>query len=146
MTGIFTVAKGRILQLGKDVQDAVPGTSLKVLLLQSVSEADAVLAAHTTVASILTTNTEATFDNYARKTLANVAYGTAAAEAFLDADDFSWVLAGSSGAGTNNTVDKAILYFDDGSNTIPLCFYRYEATTSGIDLLFTIPASGLYRI
>lgn len=144
--GIFIGAKGRILQLGKDVEDLVASTSLKLLLLKDTVESKTLLEVRTTVADIVANNIEANFDNYVRKTLTSVNYGTSGTEAFLDSDDVIWTLAGSSGVGVNNTLNTAVLYFDNTVIDIPLCFFSFPITTSGIDLSFTVPITGLYRI
>lgn len=124
--------------------------AIKLLLLQSAGlQADATLADHDTVAALLGGNTEATFTNYARKTLTTVAVTVddATDTVKLDADDVTFT---SAGGATNNTVGKAVVYYDPDTtasadaNNIPLLAWDYTVTTDGVsNLLITFSTSGL---
>jgi hypothetical protein len=124
--------------------------AVKALLLQSAGlQADAALADHATIAALLGSNTEATFTNYARKTLTTVARtpDTGADTVKEDADDLTWT---SAGGASNNTLGKLVVYYDPDTtasadaNNIPLLAWDYTVTTDGVsNLLVTFSASGL---
>lgn len=124
--------------------------ALKVLLLQSAGlQADATLVDHDTVAALLGSNTEATFTNYARQTLTTVAatVDDTGDTVKLDTDDVTWT---SAGGATNNTLGKAVVYYDPDTtasadaNNVPLLAWDYTVTTDGVsNLLITFSTSGL---
>ena len=147
--GVFNIAKGRVNELCDRVEHGDPAASrLQVKLLQ-VAEADATLQDYDTFSALLGgSNTEATFTNYATKTLAaadlsrttddtgNTQYST------VD-NDQTWTAAGGA---TNNTLVKLVICYDAAgtdvdANLIPLTHHDYSATTDGNDLIADFGAS-----
>jgi hypothetical protein len=103
----------------------------------------------TTLATILGAagNTEADFTNYARKTgiTGTVTTDTANNRQDVDMPDQTWTAAGGA---TNNTLVKAIIYYQDSaadSGRIPLVGLDFAVTTDGTDLTMQLNAAGFYR-
>jgi hypothetical protein len=122
--------------------------NLGVMLLKA-SEGDAGLRDRTTLATILGAagNTEADFTNYARKTGLTGTVTTDAANNRQDVDmpDQTWLAAGGA---TNNTLVKAIIYYQDSaadSGRVPLVGLDFAVTTDGTDLTMQLNAAGFLR-
>lgn len=146
--GVFASAKGRMVEkatlpIGTD--------AIMVLLLKSTGlQADATLRNYTNLATLLGSNTEADFTNYARKlitsgmtTVVNTGVGTGVCT--WDIPDITWTAAGGA---TNNTLGKMIVAYRPTSSTLdsgclPLTFHDFTATTTGTDLLASIAGTGL---
>lgn len=140
---VFNNGRGRVPQL---IDDAA---TIKVLLLK-VAESDAGLKDRDTVAAILAAaNTEADFiTNYARKTLTGLTSTVDDTNEKVNSDcsDVTWA---SAGGITNNTLVKAIFYWDaDGTdaNAIPLAAFDFAVTTDGSNLTLRTGTSGFYEV
>lgn len=151
---LFNVSKGRSLQYFDNVIAGSPTNCNLFITYYKAIESDALLRTRTSKADveIEAANTVCDFDNFANEFLVNPTVGISDPEVFGDADTpITTATAGSSGAGTNNNIVKAILYYtadDTGSLTtaIPVCMYDFVIATNGNDLDFRIPASGLVRL
>lgn len=151
---VCNVAKGKARYYA---QLPAANDAIKALLLVSAGlEADDALEDYTTIQAMLAaSNDEATFTNYARKTLAGITdtitNGTNRWDS--DANDLVWTAAGNtataagSGAG-NNVLGKLVIYYDpdttasSDANNIPLAVYDFVASTDGNELDATIAAAG----
>lgn len=149
---IFNDARGRWRTYFDNVIAGSPANCELFVALYKVIEADGTLKTRTSKTNIdaQAGNTECDFDNYALQTLSSVAQGVTSDEAYGDSANSVIVDAGSAGAGTNNDIVKAILfYWDDNTGSsgdaIPLACYDYILTTTGVDLDFTVPSTGLIR-
>lgn len=153
------VATGVKHKIGAYWEAAAAGTpDIGVLLLISAGLQDEdILADHDTVAAILaTTNDEATFTGYVRKTVAPaVTRDDAADTQTLTLDGapplyVEWTAAGGAGGlGTNNILGRMVYYYDPtpGSSTdaqkIHLASTPVTMSTDGSTLRVTIPPSGI---
>lgn len=154
MTTAFNATKDKI---GFYVADAAgTGADILMVLLQSSGlDADDVMADFATLAAVLGGNSEATFTNYVRKTLAaptrtvdntgnRVLLGGAAVGTPLAV---KWTLAGGV---TNNTIGVALfVYAPTGapdSSILPLMSIDCSATTDGNDLTLTLHTDGFARV
>lgn len=152
---VFNIAKGRVKELHKRVDDSDPTNAVLVVVLLKVSEADATLEDYDDLNALLGAagNTEADFTNYARKILTD-------ADVTHDAPDDSnnWNQAdigdqtfSAAGGATNNTLTKVLICYDDDStggndtNIIPLTHHDFTPTTNGNDLVLQIDANGYFR-
>lgn len=141
--GVFNVAKGR---WAEKILDST--TNVGVLLLK-VAEADATLIDYDTVAAILAgANTEADFTNYGpRKTGITGVVTIDDTNNRVDGDfaDQTWT---SAGGATNNTLVKAIVFYQESasdSGRIPLTHHDFAETTTGSDLVMQLNAAGFIR-
>lgn len=157
MSTAFNISKGKIQWYWEQARTGTGG--LIVMLLKNTGlQADGTLADHDDVAALLaTTNDEADFTNYVRKTVAgNTASGPAAPtiddtnnRALLDLPDQTWTDAGGA---ANNTLGKLLIAFDDNTGTgtdanlIPLLAHDITATTDGNDLIVRFHADGAARV
>lgn len=147
--GVFNIAKGKVAYYA-----TLPAASdaLVVVLLKSAGlEADDTLNNHDDLAALLaSTNDEADFTNYTRKTLAAVAVNVDDTNNWVDADaaDFTYTAAGGA---ANNTVGKLLVCYDGDTgagtdaNIIPLTYHDCSFTTDGTDQQIQLAASGFYR-
>lgn len=148
--GVFNIAKGKVAYYA-----GLPAASdaLIVVLLQSTGlEADNTLNNYDDLAALLAAaNDEATFTNYARKTVtASVTVTVDDTNNWVDVDfpDQTWTAAGGA---TNNTLGKLLVCYDGdtGAGTdsaiIPLTYHDFTATTDGSDITAQIAAAGFYR-
>jgi hypothetical protein len=140
---VFTSASG------VGAEKVLDGASNLGVMLLKASEGDAGLRDRTTLATILGAagNTEADFTNYARKTgiTGTVTTDTANNRQDVDMPDQTWTAAGGA---TNNTLVKAIIYYQDSaadSGRIPLVGLDFAVTTDGTDLTMQLNAAGFYR-
>lgn len=143
-------------QIGYYVAQAAGGNgSIGVLLLQTV-EASTSLSDRATVAAVLGANTEATFTNYVRKTLASP---TRTVDNALDR-----VLLGGATVGTplqitwedaggtaNNSLSQVVFFYGAtgvavDSGRLPLMATDIAANTDGNDLVLTLHADGFARV
>ena len=155
MTTAFNATKDKI---GYYVEQAAAESgSIGILLLQE-AQSDSSMADHATVAAVLAAsgNTEATFTNYVRKTLADptrtvdddadtVYLGGAAPGTEVQIE---WTSAGGT---TNNTLEKALFYYSpDGADAdddrVPLMATDIAASTDGNDLVLTLHSDGFARV
>jgi hypothetical protein len=109
---VFNVAKGKVAEKVRD--DA---TKIGVLLLKTV-ESDALMKDRTTIADLLAGSTEANFTNYARKTAITATLTVDQANDRVDVDipNQTWAAAGGA---TNNTLAKAVVFYDEGGTAAP---------------------------
>lgn len=144
--GVFNISLGRVAYYA-----TLPAASdqLTVVLLQT-AQADDTLNNHATLSAILlAANTEATFDNYARKPAAGVVVTPNNTSNLVDADfnDVTWTDAGGV---TPNTLVKLIVCYDpDGTDTdtsmIPLTHHDFSVTTDGSSITAQVAATGFFR-
>src|SRR5690606_12840663 len=127
-----------------------------ILLLQEAQN-DASMADNATVEDLLAeANTEATFTNYVRKTLASPTRT-------VDDDTDTVYLGGAepgtevqiewseAGGDTNNTLVKAVFFYDptgavDDGDRLPLMATDIAASTDGNDLVLTLHTDGFARV
>ena len=138
---VFNIAKGSAAEKVRD-----GATSLGILLIKT-AESDAAMKDRTTIADLLGGNTEANFTNYTRKTgiTGTLTVDMAGDQQLIDMPDQTWT---SAGGGTNNTLAKLIIFYDEGGTDgtrIPLTAHDFIVTTDGSDIVAQINASGFYR-
>lgn len=105
----------------------------------------------TTLAGIKASQTEATFTNYVRKPLTNVAVtvDNTLNRRVADADDLAWT---SAGGATNNALGRIVFCYVPDTTTpsadsaiLPLTFYPYATTTDGTTRSVQINTVGWWR-
>lgn len=145
--GVFNIAKGKVAYYA-----TLPGTNdaLVVVLLKTVPDADGTLVDYDDLSTLLASNTEADFTNYARKSLtsATVTPDDTNNRTDVDIADQTW---NSAGGTTNNTIAKLLVCYDpdttsgDDGDIIPLTHHDFSVTTDGSDLVAEISSSGFFR-
>lgn len=150
--GTFNIALGEIVHFAKDARDTT-NAALVIVLLQG-SEADDTLNNYDTLAAVLgaSGNTEATFTNYARKTVSGgdvtVTVDDSGNRVDVDVPDQVWQDAGGT---TDNTLVKALICYDsdttagDDTSVVPLTHYDFSVSTDGTDLTLQVSSSGFFR-
>jgi hypothetical protein len=138
---VFNAALGRIAEKISD------GATLGLLVLQA-SDTDAAHKDVATVAALLAlgATTEATFTNYARKTLAGVVATVDNALDSVKADATDVVFTAAGGA-LNNTTTDVVIFEDVGgvdSTRIPLVQLDAVFTTDGNDVTLQFHADGFW--
>jgi len=138
---VFNIAKGAVAEKVRD-----GATGLGILLIKT-AESDAAMKDRITLTDLLGGNTEANFTNYARKSgiTGTVTVDQANDRVDVDMPDQTWT---SAGGGTNNTLAKLVIYFDEGGTDgtrIPLTGHDFVVTTDGSDLVAQIATSGFFR-
>lgn len=141
--GVFNIAKGAAAE---KVRDGV--ANLGVLLLQA-NETETDMIDRDSVSALLAEagTTEATATNYARKTgiTGTITVDDTNNRVDIDIPDQTWA---SLGGAANNTLTKAIVYYEEAANDasrIPLTHHDFSLTTDGSDVTAVINASGFYR-
>lgn len=144
--------KGKLQWYWEQARDGAPDI-LCALLVSAGNPSDATIQDYTTVTALLAgAADEATFTNYARKTLANptVSIDNTGDQVTFSADSpISWTTAGGA---SNNTLARAVFIYDPapGSSTdttrLPLFYTDIAATTDGSTLVLTINPSGLFVV
>lgn len=143
---VFTGSAGRVMQYASL---AMGTDQIVVLLLQSTGlQADATLRNYTALNTLLGSNTECTFSNYARKIITSpqtVTTNTTTHVNTLTMTNWTWTAAGGA---LNNTIGKLLVCWRPTSattdaGTVPVIGMDCTATTTGSDLLVQINASGL---
>jgi hypothetical protein len=135
----FNVAKGRDVELVRNVKNNTPANSgLLVVLLQTV-EADTTLRRRETLAAVLSSNTVCNFTNYEHKILNDVDITLPTPN--HTSDNQSWSIPAvqwtSGGGAVNNSIVKTIIcYCPDvtnivTANCIPLTAHDANQTTDG---------------
>ena len=148
---IFNVAHGRQVELYNRVENNDPTNSAFIVILLQASEVDATLREYDDVSAMLGAagNTEATFTNYARKTLTDADLAALpAADDTLNKRVFTFpdFVYTSAGGAANNTMTKCIIAYDSDTtggtdaNIEPVFAFDYAETTSGSDLTITTAA------
>jgi len=138
--GMFNIGRGTFGELAED-----DNTKFGVMLLKA-AEADDTLNNYDDLNALLGAagNTEADFTNYARKTSLTGTLSTddAGNTRSIDFSDLTWT---SAGGASNNTLVKAVLFYDEGgtdSTRIPIAHYDFAVTTDGSDLTLSWNSSG----
>ena len=139
---VFNVAKGALRRYAENFPSA-----WQMLLLKEV-EADDALMDHASVSSMLgaSGNTEVDASNYARQTgiSASVTQDDTNNDTEVDIPDQTF---SSLGNGTNNSIVKAVIAVQTGSDDttlIPMSAHDFSATTDGNDLVVQIPSNGFF--
>lgn len=154
--GVFNIAKGRVVELYNRVESDDPTNSAFIVVLLSAAEADGTLEDYDDLSTLLGAagNTEATFTNYARKTLTSTELAALPSpddtnnRYDVDLPDQTWTSAGGT---TDNTLVKLLVCYDSDTtggtdaNIIPLCHYDFSVTTDGSDLTAQFNADGFFR-
>ena len=154
--GVFNIAKGRVIEFYNRVESNDPAASGLIVVLLQANETEADLVDHDDLNALLGAagNTEATFTNYARKTLTDTELAALPApddtnnRYDIDLPDQTWTSAGN---GTNNTLTKLVVCYDadtgagTDANIIPLTHQDFAVTTQGTDLTAQFNASGWFR-
>lgn len=153
--GVFNIAKGRVVELYNRVKSNDPANSAFVIVLCTGTEADDTIRDADTLTALLATSlSEATFTNYARKTLTDSDLAAlpdpddGSNRYDLDIPDQTWTSAGGT---TDNTLTRLIICYDPDTtggtdaNIIPLCFYDFALTTQGTSFTAEVNTSGFYR-
>lgn len=152
----FNIARGRVVEFYNRVESNDPTNAAFIVVLLSATEVDDTLNNYDDLSTLIAAagNTEATFTNYARKTLTATELAALPApddtnnRFDIDMPDQTWT---SAGGATNNTLVKMLVCYDSDTtggtdaNIIPCAHYDFAATTNGNDLTAQINASGFYR-
>lgn len=149
---VFNIAKGKVAQLCKNVDDGSPANSRLKVLIFNTSATDATLRDLDTVAAIESdANTaEVANTNYARKTLAaadiTITVDDTNDRIDIDIPDQTWTAVGAGTAWT----DLCIAYDPDNttgtdSDLIPLTWHDFAVTPDGSDITAVINAAGFFR-
>lgn len=146
--GVFNIAKGRAAYYATLPAD----NDALIVLLLTAADADGTLEDFDDLDALLdgANNTEATFTNYARKTITSVTVTVDDANDRVDVDiaDQTW---SSAGGDTNNTTTKLLICYDpdttegDDTNIIPLTHHDFDVTTDGSDVVAQFASAGVYR-
>lgn len=139
--GVFNIAKGAIAEKFRD------GAANGLILLLKTNETVSSMIDRTTVADLLTGNTEANFTNYARKTglTGTITVDNTNDRVDVDIPDQTWAAAGGA---TNNTLTKLIVAYQESaadSGRIPLTHHDFVLTTDTSDITAQVNASGFHR-
>lgn len=146
--GVFNIAKGRVAYYATlpAANDAL------IVLLLTAADADSTLEDFDDLDTLLdgANNAEATFTNYARKTITSVTVTVDDANDRVDVDiaDQTWSSAG--GASNETTVKLLVCYDPDttggtDADIIPLTHHDFAVTTDGSDVVAQFSASGFFR-
>lgn len=148
---VFNIAKGRVHQLVKNVEDNSPAAAvLRVFVIDANGETDDNIRGADTMAAVfaLLAN-EVTNSGYANKSLdetnITITVDDGNDRVDLDIDDQTWatVVAG------DDWTDIIIAYDADGAdndaNTIPLSLHDFPVTPDGSDITAQIDAAGFFR-
>jgi hypothetical protein len=156
-TGVFNIAKGRVGEFYRNVENNSPANSafIIVLLKSAGLEADDTLNNYDDLATLLAAaNDECDFTNYARKVLTDVELSSVPApddtnnRYDLDIPDLTWTAAGGA---TNNSIGKLLVCYDSDttggtdSNIVPCTYHDFVYTTTGVDLPAVVAAAGFFR-
>ncbi len=153
--GVFNISKGKVAELVERVVGNDPATAiLAVHLWAGTDVTDAVLKDYATVAAIEAgILNEATFTNYAKKSLTDSGEGLSVAvdqandRMEADFDDITWSVAGNGG---NDTLRRLTVSYDGpgtdvDATMVPMCFFDFAVTTDGSDLTAQLDALGFFR-
>lgn len=147
---VFNIAKGKVAQLVKNVDDGSPANSrLIVVPIETTGiEADAALRDHDTLSALLagTSNEQTTMG---RKTLtaADITITVDDTNERLDIDisDITWTGA------TGNAISALVICYDPDNaagtdaDLIPLTKHDFVVTPDGSDIVAQIAAAGFFR-
>jgi hypothetical protein len=149
---VFNIAKGRVHQLAKHVDDGSPTNARLILIPFNSSDTDDAVRDSTTVAAVeaLGSTAERTTGGWNRKTLGaadvKITVDNTNDRVDIDIPDQTWT-AVSAG---NNVTDLLIAYDDDttagtDANLVPLTWHDFAVTTDGSDITAVINTAGFYR-
>lgn len=159
--GVFNIAKGRVVELYNRVKSNDPANSALIVVLFTGTETDDNIQDADTLAALLATSlSEATFTNYARKTLTDSDLAAlpspddSSNRYDIDLSDLVWVSAG--GASNETLTRMAICYDSDATagtdaNIVPLTYYDVhdasasDIVTNGENLTIAFDAAGFFR-
>ena len=147
---VFNIAKGKVAQLAKNVDDGSPANSrLIVVPIETTGiEADAALKDHDTLSALLagTSNEQTTMG---RKTVAaadiTITVDDTNERLDIDIADITWTGA------TGNAISALVICYDPDNTTgtdadlIPLTKHDFVVTPDGSDVVAQIAAAGFYR-
>lgn len=146
MSFIFDSAKGRWVE---KYELPVGGDNIVIVLLQSSGlQADATLNNYSDLGSLLASNTEANFTNYARIVLSSanitVTVNTSTGITTVDIPDQVWNAAGGA---VNNTLGALLTCYRPASTSLdsailPLTKHEFSVTTTGGNLTAAVPSIG----
>ena len=146
---IFNIAKGRLVQLAKNVDDGSPANSRLILIPYNCADTDDAVRDCDTVAAVeaLASTAERTANGWNRKTLA-------AADVTLTLDDsgntYSVDITDQSWTPTADAVTDLLLAYDadntagTDSDLVPLAWYDFAITPDGSTVTAQINASGAF--
>jgi hypothetical protein len=144
--------KGKLQYYWEQARDTAADIQV-ALMLSAGNPSDGAVQDFTTLTALwASTGDEATFTNYARKTVTNptVSIDNTLDQIVFGADSpISWT---SAGGAVNNTLARAVFFYDPapGSSTdttrLPLFFNDIAATTDGTTLMLTINPGGLFVV
>ena len=130
----------------------IGGDNIMVLLLKAAGlQADSAINNHATVAALLAANAVADFTNYAPKVLSSAditrVVDTGTGITTIDVADQTWA---SAGGAVNNSLGALITAYRPTSSSptsdwLPLTKHDYLQTSTGLNLLATIPSIGTGR-
>lgn len=144
--------KGKLQWYWEQARDTA--ADIGIALIQAAGNpADGLIQDYTTLAALWAgTADEATFANYARRTLANpsVSVDNALDQVVLSGDGpISFTNAGTA-SGSNNSLARALFFYDPApgssseSTKIPLLYQDISATTDGTTLVLSVNTAGLH--
>jgi hypothetical protein len=147
---VFNIAKGRVHQLAKNVDDGSPANSrlIAVPIETSGIQADATIRDHDTLDALLAaSNNEQT--TMGRKTIAaadiTITVDDSNERVDIDLADLTWTGA------TGNAISAIVICYDPDStggtdaDLIPLTKHDFVVTPDGSDIVAQIAAAGFYR-
>lgn len=147
---VFNIAKGRVHQLVKNVDDGNPANSRLIVVPIETSgiEADATLRDHNDLAALLagTSNEQSTMG---RKTITaamiTITVDDTNERVDIDMDDIVWTGA------TGNAISALVVCYDPDNTAgtdadlIPLTKHDFVVTPDGSDITAQVNAAGFYR-
>lgn len=145
---VFNIAKGNIANLA-----ALPASTdslIVVCLKTSGLETDSTLKDYAVLSTLLAgTSDEATFTNYARKTLTSVTVIVDNTNDWVDISSAGWTFTTAGGA-DNTAVSKTLICYVPSTGAadsaiVPMCAFDTVFTPDGTDQAFTITAPGFAR-
>jgi len=150
---VINQALGRIRTFADNAAGGVANAAFILVLLQA-AEADGTIRDYDDLAALLGAagNTEATFTNYARKTISGASITVTVDDTNdrvdIDVPDQTWT---SAGGVTNNTLTDALFCYDadttvgTDANITPMSLHDFPVTTDGSDITLQVAAAGLLR-
>jgi hypothetical protein len=147
---VFNIAKGRVHQLAKNVDDGSPANSrlIAVVIESSGIEADSTLKDYNDLSALLggSSNEQTTMG---RKTIAasdiTITVDDTNERVDIDINDLVWT------AATGNAVGAIVICYDPDNtggtdaDLIPLTKHDFSVTPDGSDITAQVNAAGFYR-
>ncbi len=150
---VLNQAFGRIRTFADNAGGDVTNAAF-ILVLLTAAEADDTIRDYDDLSALLGAagNTEATFTNYARKTIddADITVTVDDTNNRVDIDIPDQTFTGA-GNGTNETMTDALFGYDadttagTDANIIPMSLHDFTPTTDGSDLTLEVATAGLLR-